>query len=86
MQYRLSPSCCFTANANASASQSVRLHAELSLTVVKARLGHLIGLLSLSQYTSTKHQGTIDLLSDSVTEGDNMPHLAGRYLTFLWKA
>ncbi len=34
--------------------QSVRLHAQWSRATVKAQLGHLIGLLSSSQYTSAE--------------------------------
>ncbi len=34
--------------------QSVHLHAQLCQAMVIAQLGHLIGLLSLSQYTSAE--------------------------------
>lgn len=47
---------CFDAmlrNLRKVVALSVRLHAKLSRAMVKARLGHLIGLLSLSQYTGT---------------------------------
>ncbi len=38
----------------ADQGHSVHLHAQFSRAVVKARLGHLTGLLSLSQYTCTE--------------------------------
>ncbi len=59
---------------------SVRLHMNLSLAAVKAWLGQLIGLLSLSQYTSAEGESIYCQTSPA------MPRSAGCYWTFFWLA
>ncbi len=53
--------------------------------MVKVRSGHLIGLLSLSQYTYPSiHK--INLLSNSAMVGGDMPHSVSYCGTFFWLA
>ncbi len=56
--------------------QSERLHAQLSRATVKAQLGHITGLLSLSQCTSAEAE------SISATVGGHMPRSPGCNWTF----
>ncbi len=60
------------------------LLAQLSQVIVLAQLGHLIGSLSLSRYTSTGGMNCFinRSMSDSGWVGGNMPHSLGCHWTF----